>query len=249
MVAAVHHQLALRHQARVLARGGGRHQGILYAVEDQHRPRIAGQDLPQRPLVGLVEIPGVLDTQHPVIPETEMGDQLAKSPKPGQLQAVDRVVQVILAGQLVFLGTDRGKQGERADPVGRQLGDVECNPAAEAESDDVGLLDVEAVEQLEDVVRVCDDRIVGNLPGGAAETRQVWRNDPEAIGQSRSQRPERAVVSRTAVQEDYRWPITRAVGVLIPKRDMHFVAGLPPMIHDVKVDRSLVTVGPAVPRI
>jgi hypothetical protein len=28
---------------------------------------------------------------------------------------------------------------------------------------------------------------------------------------------------------------------------MHFVAGLPPMIHSVKVDRSLVIVGHAVP--
>jgi hypothetical protein len=51
------------------------------------------------------------------------------------------------------------------------------------------------------------------------------------------------------VQEDDRWPITRAVGVLIPKRDVHFVAGLLSMIHDVEGDRSLVIVGHAVPRI
>ena len=98
---------------------------------------------------------------------------------------MDRVVQVILAGQLVFLGTDRGKQSERADPVGRQLGDVERNATAQAESDDVGLLDVEAVEQLKHVMRVCDDRIVGNLPGRAAETGEVRGDDPEVIGQSR----------------------------------------------------------------
>jgi len=160
---------------------------------------------------------------------------------------VDRVVQVILAGQLVFLGTDRGKQSERADPVGRQLGDVERNATAQAESDDVGLLDVEAVEQLKHVMRVCDDRIVGNLPGRAAETGEVRGDDPEVIGQSRAQRPERAVVPRAAMQEHDRWPIPRAVRVLIPKRDMHFVAGLLPMIHDMKVDCPLVTVGNAVP--
>ena len=96
-------------------------------------------------------------------------------------------------------------------------------------------------------MRVCDDRIVGNLPGVAAETRQVGGDDLEVIGQIRAQRPERAVVSRTAMQEHYRWPIPRAVGVLIPKRDMHFVAGLLPMIHDMKVDCPLVAVGNAVP--
>ena len=66
---------------RVLARGGGRHQGILDAVEDQHRARIAGQDLPQRPLVGLVEIPGVLDTQHPAIPDDRNGAPAREVPK------------------------------------------------------------------------------------------------------------------------------------------------------------------------
>jgi hypothetical protein len=40
-------------------------------------------------------------------------------------------------------------------------------------------------------MRVYDDRIVGNVPCRAAETRQVWGDDPEAIGQCWSQRPER----------------------------------------------------------
>ena len=68
---------------------------------------------------------------------------------------------------------------------GASLGDVECDAAAEAESDDVGLLDVEAVEQLEDVVRVCDDRIVGNLARSS-------RRNPGRSGEMTRKRSARA---------------------------------------------------------
>jgi hypothetical protein len=80
VVAAVHHQLTLRYETVVFACCGGRHQWILDSVEDQHRAGIVRQNVAERPLSALVEVPGVLDTQHPAIQHAEVGHQLPESP-------------------------------------------------------------------------------------------------------------------------------------------------------------------------
>ena len=67
-------QFALTHDAMMLFRGGNRHQRILSAMNNQHRAFVSAHYRPKAPLVGVIEISGVLYIQLQMVEESEVRD-------------------------------------------------------------------------------------------------------------------------------------------------------------------------------
>jgi hypothetical protein len=144
---AEHRHFALRYQAVGFLGHRGIDQRILVTLDDQGRALVGPKDPPKRPLVGVVEVAGILDGEEPTVEGAEVGDRVLNEPDPAKLEAVDRMVQVVVTEEFILLGPDRGQQGERRDPVRRPVREVEDHPAAHTEADKMSPVDVERVHQ------------------------------------------------------------------------------------------------------
>ncbi len=116
--------------------------------------------MPQRTLVGVVEVARVRNAEHRAVEPAHVRRRLVTEPQEAELQAVDRVVQVIVAEQLELLDTDRGQQHQRANAPGSAVVQAQRDAAAHAESDDVHGTHVQLLEELQDVSGVRPRRVV-----------------------------------------------------------------------------------------
>ena len=78
-------QVALRNDASMLSGSGRRDQHVPLAVQDEHRSLVPLEYASQRTLVGVIEVSGVLQTQHPAVEGAEVGYSFVEQPQPGQL--------------------------------------------------------------------------------------------------------------------------------------------------------------------
>ena len=117
-------ELAVRHQSMVLDGRGVRHQHVAAAVDDQHRRFKAFENPAQGPLVRVVEVARVCQIEHRAVESAEVRRRLVQQPQTGELQAVDRMIQMVLAEQLELLHTDRRQHDQRAHSIGFEVGHV-----------------------------------------------------------------------------------------------------------------------------
>jgi hypothetical protein len=100
--------------AGVFLSGGERDEEIVLGVDDEDGLR--GGDVAERgavgALVGLEEIFSVGGVEKRAVDKAEMGDEFLHRPEREELEAVDRVVQGVIAEQFVILDADRGEQGD-----------------------------------------------------------------------------------------------------------------------------------------
>ncbi len=133
-----------------------------------------------------------------------MGEQLVQRPEAGELQTVQGVIQLVVAEQLQLLDADRRQQRQRADALRRRARDLQGHAAAHAEADDVDRAEFEGVEQLQGVVGVGADRVVGNVAGRSAEAGEIGRDDETIFRDVRRQVGEVVGAAGTAVQHEDR---------------------------------------------
>ena len=89
--------------------------------------------------------------------------------------------------------------------VGVLVRELGGDPASERMADDRGVFDLEDVEQIPHAVGVCRDRVVGAGLVGLAVTKQVRRDDREALRELRHERhPARRVVTDAVQEEEHR---------------------------------------------
>jgi hypothetical protein len=174
------------------------------ALDDQHRALIAEHRRPKRTLVGIVKVPRVFHTEESAVPPAEMRHQLAKRPEPCELNAVESVVQVVVAEELVLLDADRGEHRDGCHPVRLEIGKRHSDPAAHAEADEMGAPHPERIEQLADIERVGANGIVGNASGRSTESRQVGRDHPIRAREPFGDVLDFAVAAGTAVEKNHR---------------------------------------------
>jgi hypothetical protein len=79
-------QFTLRYQEMMLLSGGNWDQRISSAMNDQHRTSEFPQHRPEGPLVGVIEIPGVLYIESRVIQHAKVRYAFPKQPQSSELQ-------------------------------------------------------------------------------------------------------------------------------------------------------------------
>ena len=85
-------ELALWDQLMMLHRRGNRDERISVSVENQHRALVTLQNGPQRPLIGVIEIPRIFHIQREPIQKAKVRRTFAKQPQCSELCSVKNVV-------------------------------------------------------------------------------------------------------------------------------------------------------------
>ncbi len=195
-------ETALRDDAVMFDGRGVGNEHVVAPVQDQKRSGELREHGAERPLVRVVEAARVRETEVAALERAEVGSRHVDQAQRSELQAVDRVVELVAAEQLELLHAHGGEQHHRARaprPFGLEL---ESHRSSEAEPDDVHALDTEAIEQLVDVERVSGRRVVRELALRAGETRQV-RDDHAGVGRQRvGESGEHLVRTGRAVQKE-----------------------------------------------
>ncbi len=199
-----HRKLALRHEPVRLPRHRGIDEGVLVALDDQCRPAPPAHDGPERTLIGIGEVAGVLNRKHAVVPGPKVRDGIEEDPEGRLLQPMDGMVEMVVAEEFVLLRADGRKEHDRGDPVRPLLGQVERHAAAHAETDDVDSRKAEGVHQCRNVGRMGLDRIDGDPPGRSPESWKVGGDGPTGRGKGSRKAGDLAVVTGASVEQDDR---------------------------------------------
>ena len=85
-------KLALRYQVMMLQRSGNRDERISVSVENQHRALVTLQNGSQRPLIGVIEIPGIFHIQRELIQNAKVRRTFAQQPQCPELCTVKNVI-------------------------------------------------------------------------------------------------------------------------------------------------------------
>ena len=178
-----HLEFGLRDDALVLA---GRRRGdewIGVSVEDQHRRFETLEDATEWALVGVVEVSRVGPSEERIVEQAEMRQALLGESDGSQLDAVNQVIDAVVPEELEFLDADRGQQRQRCDSLGSQAIKFETDAAAHAETDEMGAIDIQTVQQVEAVHGVGSDRVIRHRVRRRPETGQIRCDQAEAIAQ------------------------------------------------------------------
>ena len=148
MIAGESDQLALRDEPPMFTGGFDRYLGIVEAVDDEHRRRQAAERDTKRSLVGVVEVPGIGNSEHRVVQQTQVRRALSQDPQCAELRRVDDVIHVVVACQFHLLHANRGEHRQRCHPFGRQVGETERNTTAHAVTQHVDAPEAETIQKV-----------------------------------------------------------------------------------------------------
>ena len=173
-------------------------------VHDQRRYGHLPKDVAERPLIGIEEVSCVRNAQHESVEETHVWGSFPQEPQRRELHAVDRVVDVIVPGQLHFLNTNRGEHRQRPNAVRRRVREIQRDAAAHTESHHVSTLDAELIQELSHVDGVRAEGVVRQGPARVAEPREIGDDDPLVLRQNRRESIEIVLPARAAVNQHNR---------------------------------------------
>ena len=132
-------KLALRYQLMMLQRSGNRDERISVSVENQHRALVTLQNGSQRPLIGVIEIPGIFHIQRELIQNAKVRRTFAQQPQCPELCTVKNVVPPVASQEFLFLNTNRREQYNRSHTFRCDVGHGQHHSSAHAEANQLGL--------------------------------------------------------------------------------------------------------------
>ncbi len=144
-------KLTLRHDPVMLQRRGHRDIPVFRAVDDEHRATIALQHASQRALIGIVEVSRIRQCEGSVGKEAKMRESIPKHPQGSELGAVEKVVLAVASREFVFLDADGRKHHDGGYALRNPIGHAQNHASAHAESQELGLVYIQRVEQLDEI--------------------------------------------------------------------------------------------------